>query len=757
MAAAIRCTLPNCSCECFSPGKVHIRTCDSCKHGWVAHDSLTEAQVKKIRKKGAKSGTPCQYPRCDCDDFTAPQGGFKPTFSLPTCQGCRHKQTDHRLPTKCDKQKKEQMEKAETYPCIGCSCQGYQRPDESVPVATPQARQCTGCKHHIDAHRPLSETDHYIMLEFSSVSQLRCHCEVKQHNVISDDEETDMTEWFEAVCVDPDELVEQSTHRICRCKGYSLDDLMKICLKFNGFSQELVKPLLAALPCPSCLHSLENHRESTTQETIKRAKEKSAVLSLVKVVGFQTSSHYTSSEIAALLLPIPEVNSQVAFARTKDSSTSNTYHIKCCILPKQISGLLLNTATNGQSEKQPTIHGTRKRKSSEGIGCAEVKVEPKNKQKRKRKSDGDESFPSDVLIGDSQLVNRYNLEEKSIYSILENLNSGSHQIYIKTCDPVTSLMWCPVKIGDRLTVALGSNKGILSLYKLYNDKCEAIVVDGNPSSSSLTKLCWFEKNDTCYLLSGYKNGHLCLWQLMVAEVTKLQLIQDIGDIQQQISTIAVSPNLQYCAVGYANSGDVIFYKLKYHRELYLSCINQGRIGYGSVRCITWHPLKSLLAVGGEDDNVTIFYMRSSSEKVVERKNTVHYLTPKKQLSPDIFHKCCILKGHASFVSAVQFLPSGNYLVSAGWDGQILFWRTTEIDDIITNNDDVTAVEWTSGYMIGQKKLSSSSNEVTSRGALMAVSMEIVGNILFMVSRVSVGHVYVAAYRIPNKYFCPEKD
>ncbi|XP_077989419.1 zinc finger protein basonuclin-2-like [Glandiceps talaboti] len=34
---AIRCTLPNCTCECFAPGKVHIRTCDQCKHGWVAH------------------------------------------------------------------------------------------------------------------------------------------------------------------------------------------------------------------------------------------------------------------------------------------------------------------------------------------------------------------------------------------------------------------------------------------------------------------------------------------------------------------------------------------------------------------------------------------------------------------------------------------------------------------------------------------------------------------------------------------------
>uniref|UniRef100_A0A3Q4MPF0 Basonuclin zinc finger protein 2 n=1 Tax=Neolamprologus brichardi TaxID=32507 RepID=A0A3Q4MPF0_NEOBR len=34
---AIRCTLVNCTCECFQPGKIHLRTCDQCKHGWGAH------------------------------------------------------------------------------------------------------------------------------------------------------------------------------------------------------------------------------------------------------------------------------------------------------------------------------------------------------------------------------------------------------------------------------------------------------------------------------------------------------------------------------------------------------------------------------------------------------------------------------------------------------------------------------------------------------------------------------------------------
>ncbi|XP_071116964.1 zinc finger protein basonuclin-2-like isoform X1 [Haliotis cracherodii] len=34
---AIRCTHPNCLCECFSPGKSCLRHCETCKHGWVSH------------------------------------------------------------------------------------------------------------------------------------------------------------------------------------------------------------------------------------------------------------------------------------------------------------------------------------------------------------------------------------------------------------------------------------------------------------------------------------------------------------------------------------------------------------------------------------------------------------------------------------------------------------------------------------------------------------------------------------------------
>ncbi|XP_067453547.1 zinc finger protein basonuclin-1 isoform X1 [Thunnus thynnus] len=37
MAEAICCTLVNCNCDSFKPGKLKRRQCENCKHGWVAH------------------------------------------------------------------------------------------------------------------------------------------------------------------------------------------------------------------------------------------------------------------------------------------------------------------------------------------------------------------------------------------------------------------------------------------------------------------------------------------------------------------------------------------------------------------------------------------------------------------------------------------------------------------------------------------------------------------------------------------------
>ncbi|XP_068595676.1 zinc finger protein basonuclin-1 [Brachionichthys hirsutus] len=44
MAEAICCTLVNCKCDSFKPGKLKRRQCETCKHGWVAH-ALSKLKV----------------------------------------------------------------------------------------------------------------------------------------------------------------------------------------------------------------------------------------------------------------------------------------------------------------------------------------------------------------------------------------------------------------------------------------------------------------------------------------------------------------------------------------------------------------------------------------------------------------------------------------------------------------------------------------------------------------------------------------
>ncbi|XP_033904389.3 zinc finger protein basonuclin-1-like isoform X1 [Acipenser ruthenus] len=47
MSEAICCTLLNCNCECFKPGKIKIRQCEHCRHGWVAH-ALSKLKVHHL-------------------------------------------------------------------------------------------------------------------------------------------------------------------------------------------------------------------------------------------------------------------------------------------------------------------------------------------------------------------------------------------------------------------------------------------------------------------------------------------------------------------------------------------------------------------------------------------------------------------------------------------------------------------------------------------------------------------------------------
>ncbi|XP_069481093.1 zinc finger protein basonuclin-1 isoform X2 [Ambystoma mexicanum] len=47
MSKVIRCTLVNCSCPSYKPGKINNRQCDHCRHGWVAH-ALSKLRIPHL-------------------------------------------------------------------------------------------------------------------------------------------------------------------------------------------------------------------------------------------------------------------------------------------------------------------------------------------------------------------------------------------------------------------------------------------------------------------------------------------------------------------------------------------------------------------------------------------------------------------------------------------------------------------------------------------------------------------------------------
>ncbi|XP_044765438.1 zinc finger protein basonuclin-2 isoform X1 [Coccinella septempunctata] len=52
IATAIKCTVPNCSCDCFIPGTKQLRYCETCKHGWVPH-ALDKLGVRHLFSNSA--------------------------------------------------------------------------------------------------------------------------------------------------------------------------------------------------------------------------------------------------------------------------------------------------------------------------------------------------------------------------------------------------------------------------------------------------------------------------------------------------------------------------------------------------------------------------------------------------------------------------------------------------------------------------------------------------------------------------------
>ncbi|XP_072050856.1 uncharacterized protein [Amphiura filiformis] len=734
MATAIRCTLPSCTCECFAPGKSQIRTCEKCKHGWVAHDNLTEAQVKKVNKKANKEGTPCRYARCMCEDYDPPPGIARTSW-LTMCNQCKHSETEHRLPTKFDKLVKAQREKAGEYDCIGCNvmCQGFLKPDESIPANTPQAKQCVNCKHVIDCHRPETEVDNYIKSMIAAGNSQQCHMVLEGKDqggntgfqasrvIVSEADDTQVLPFFEPVNVDSDELAKLMwMAKQCKCRGFSYGgDLARVFQTYHGLNKELVTPYMPYLVCQQCSHVLSKHREANDKENKLVEQKKKDHMTLTGVKSILTTCTSPSQDAVAMHIMQDSAHNfvKVALARV-ECQTDAGYSVIATIIP--LTQDTDEQQTNGKTHAENGDHnGKKKKRKMEAILDG-----VKQRMMKKKKTSGDgSSTDSESSMETDQVTSSPNLTVSMNSTLMQCLNEIDEPQYSMPIDcgisEPTCLVWGTAPGADDaevsfkddliLTLAIGSVDGTVVVFTCRDvPDFHCLATFGKVEHESPVKrLAWNPDCNT--LFSGHVDGTVALWNcsLLTGEIA---MSKELRERKETVTALAA--NDRFLAIGYQN-GDVIFYELLLEESddfdivLVPKLTTVSSIAYGAVTCMTWHPEKNIVACGGEDDNITVFHFHTVTDS--QRRGSIRqYFSPRRFKKPNQFYKCCVLKGHTSFVSSVKFDPTSDFLFSSGWDGQLFFWDTTEIDDVISSGDDESDIVFQSGFAIGQGQRSQGS-------------------------------------------------
>ncbi|XP_033113475.1 uncharacterized protein LOC117114052 [Anneissia japonica] len=909
MATAIRCTLPGCSCECFNPCKSQLRTCQSCQHGWVAHDSLTVDQVSKIRKKGLKHGRPCQHPRCDCDDYKNTSTGIQASW-LAKCNTCKHSDNDHRIPTSFDKLRAQHVKHAGTSSCVGCAleCQGFGKQDDSVSLDSPLSKQCTLCGHFIENHRPKMETDDVILTVARDNTSISCQkmLEVKDQMTKGGKycDGYDIHDWFEAVNVDPDERQDTSDANNCHClcRGFVVDDLARLCHIYYGLPKEIVLPHLSSINCQRCSHNLSDHRKLNDEE-----QKQMGIRDRGTLCGHFIENHRPKMETDDVILTVARDNTSISCQKMlevkdqmtkggkycdgydihdwfeavnvdpderQDTSDTNNCHCLCrgfvvddlarlCHiyygLPKEIvlphlssincqrcsHNLSDHRKLNDEEQKQRDIQnepkltvlsmsqvkvsakdgqnpvalytpdcigpqmfglaqvkGSGNKNASLKIGVIPVKVphskiqmvketnrkrknsgrilsSVKNKLKKRKLMSNSAAGDSDELRSDESstcsesdsislegkngarkhLSKRSSgeiaMDDKPVWNpeelaltVTSNLMDHMQEMSIELPKTdVKALAWGRIEGNTNLLLAVGFEDSSLMIYKVTVGMVTEIEKCNYDGLSPVSRLLWISQGTVLLLAVGSTDGRVNLIKVTEDGTTQIGILEN--STSSRVTAISAPPSGSSVCVG-QQDGSVSFYMINSDSGM-IKLLSTSSISYGAVQSLAWHPSKNIVVAAGEDDHITVFYMETLADRKKDktRGTIMHYLGKKRRFELDIFNKCCKLKGHMSFVAAVTFDPSGSFLVSAGWDGQILFWNTTDIDDVIScGAGDVSTVECSTGFMIGQRKFRNFPKDGIN---FMPLVLSLAQPIIYMLAHIDSETLCLVSYHIPKKY------
>ncbi|XP_035666101.1 uncharacterized protein LOC118409294 isoform X7 [Branchiostoma floridae] len=739
---AIRCTLPNCQCECFSPGKTQLRTCETCKHGWVAHDSLTAPQAGKVRRQGAQKGTPCQHSQCECANFCAPSASSVKSASRQ-CTECQHLESDHRVPTKLDQQLSEEQAHADRTPCVlpTCDCQGFLRPtSQSFALLGP--RQCATCQHATSLHRPQSAVDQLIVQRVAGAGHLRCQTKVSRDEarklqVLAEEGGCRNLQAFEPITIrhleeeDADQAVEKQR---CPCPGFSAGDLAKLLKQYHGLSVEIVGQVLQGRArCPGCQHALQDHRPQTKEEAAAEHQLTSGKSHLLRAVTFST--------------PKPDLSASHCYL---DRDKQGKISIATKVTNEDLDHIRVATASLPMVQQQTASRPVGEQNSP--------KDEKKKKRGKKRKKEDTsmETETRDEKVPRSPV--QVSWDEAGCAAALPGLEDPGRQVQF-TCDGATCLAFGTHKTqewGVTQLLACGRKAGDI-VVKDTTGRTEvriprAEVPADQVGSSPVTRLEWLCQDAVTILASGHRSGRVHLWQYRVCDsVSSLTEVASTEAMASYPTALKFSLSGKFLAVGFHDS-KVCFYTLHLRAsssQPVVTLVCTCEINYGAVRDMAWHPHKSLLAAAGEDDKVTMFYMRTPEDRHADRGTIMHYFgNQKKTQNFKVFQQVCALKGHVAFASAVAFHPSGELLVSAGWDSQVLLWSTTDVENAVELNGD-TQIEPLCGFVIGRKK------SAVGRKVRLPLEMQIVGQLLFLLMQTEAGDAALAVYSLPKKHLPPD--
>ena len=100
---------------------------------------------------------------------------------------------------------------------------------------------------------------------------------------------------------------------------------------------------------------------------------------------------------------------------------------------------------------------------------------------------------------------------------------------------------------------------------------------------------------------------------------------------------------------------------------------------------------------------------------------------------------------------MNFDPSSGFLFSSGWDGQLFFWNTTEIDDIISAGDEESDVVFQSGFAIGQGQRSKGSTAYgeSYTSPFVPIQALVYQGLVFLAVRCCQDKVHLVLYEVPK--------